>query len=430
MISQVNKIKSIIVSCFLAGCLEMYDFVLFGFMTPMLYKNYFAYMDKDSALLLSYTLFAVGFLFRPIGSIIFGYIGDVYGRKPALILSVSLMGTASLAMCLLPSFAVIGYGACYLIALIRIIQGISVGGEYNGVTIYAVEHSEGKNIGLIGSLVTIGATMGVLLAICVSRLVAHPSLPEYSWRFAFLLGFGLSIIGYFIRKNLRESPEFQKIRNRKSDIPLLTALKIIPVKFIAAILMAATNIANVYYAMVFVPNYLKDQYTFSIGIVITGLVFIFVPIIGYLSDLFGRQKILFLSSLCIAVFNLFFLNLLIYATSLVQILIIATLAGILVASVVSTVNVMVVEIFPPHCRYSCAAFCYSIGAAIFGGTVPMVCTLIKKWFGDFPLYYGIYLCCISMFGVIAVLILQWQKKSNIKNIDAGQKKPRLMCAET
>jgi MHS family proline/betaine transporter-like MFS transporter len=139
------------------------------------------------------TLFATGFLFRPLGALIFGYIGDKYGRKKSLVLSVSLTGAASLGMCLVPSYDLIGVASCYIIVLIRVIQGISVGGEYSGAIIFAVEHFDNKKAGFVGSFIVSGCLCGVLLATLVSSIVKLPYVPEYSWRFAFLLGFFLSI---------------------------------------------------------------------------------------------------------------------------------------------------------------------------------------------------------------------------------------------
>ena len=206
---KINYIpKSVIFSCFLAGGLEMYDFLIFGFLTPVIHKNYLSFLDKDTALVVTYAFFAVGFLFRPLGSIIFGYIGDKYGRKKALVLSVSMMGSASLGLAILPSYDLIGISACYLIVLIRIVQGVSVGGEYSGAILYAIEHINKKNIGFVGGAVLCGCTLGVIGAFLSSKFLQNEQLPEYSWRFAFLIGFGLSIVGYFIRKNLRETPIF------------------------------------------------------------------------------------------------------------------------------------------------------------------------------------------------------------------------------
>ena len=241
--------KKVIVSCFLAGCLEMYDFVLFGFLIKVIHNNYLSFLDKNIATIIAFAFFAVGFIVRPIGALIFGYIGDVLGRKKALVMSVSFMGIASLSMSLLPTYEAIGIVSCYLIVLIRLIQGLSVGGEFSGAIIYAMEHFNKKKAGLVGGIVVGGCIIGVLLAMIVSKIVQNPLLPEYSWRFAFLVGFGLSIIGYFVRSRLLETPEFLSSLKDKAKIPILEGIKNHPKECLGTVVIAAANGINFYFIL-------------------------------------------------------------------------------------------------------------------------------------------------------------------------------------
>ncbi len=404
-----NKLtKSVIASCFLAGCLEMYDFIIFGFLAPVIHKNYLSFLDAKTSLVITYALFAVGFLFRPIGSIIFGYIGDVYGRKPSLVLSVTLMGMASLGMFLLPSYELIGISSCYIIALIRILQGISVGGEYNGAAIYAIEHINKKNIGLVGATVTAGSTLGVLLATFISNALQNPALPSYSWRFAFLIGFGLSIIGYIIRNKLKESPVFQEIAAQKNEIPIIEGIKSHKTEFLAAILASGANNASFYFILIFVPNFLKSKLPFSvdwIGLLMTSIMFVLIPLAGWLSDKIGRTKLVMGACLGMAVYNLVFLKLILLAGGTGYVTMYAIICASMVSLLVGTVNVFVLEIFPARYRFSCASLSYSLGAAIFGGTTPMVLSLIGEYFDNEPLYLGSYVSLISVFGALGGVLI-------------------------
>lgn len=411
-----NKIsKKVMLSCFLAGCLEMYDFVIFAFLAPVIHKNYLSFLDKNTGLIITYMLFAAGFLFRPLGSVIFGHIGDKYGRKKALVLSVTLMGTASLSLSILPRYEDIGIISCFLIALIRITQGLSVGGEYSGAAIYAIEHSSKKNIGLIGSTVLAGTTLGILLANLVSDLLQNPSLPEYSWRFAFLIGFGLSIIGYFIRKYLGESPAFETDKQLKLKVPLLHGIKNYKKQIIACVLLSGANNANYYFALVFVPNYLKTESSNYTGFNSYALAFFMLllePTFGWLSDKWNRNKILIGVCTFLGIYNLFFFDILYHSTSITSAIYIIV-SALLLSILVSTVNIFVLEIFPTNCRYSCGAFSYSLGAALFGGTTPLVCTLITEHIGNKPIYIGIYISLISVFGAIGgMLVLNKNKERN------------------
>jgi MHS family proline/betaine transporter-like MFS transporter len=411
-----NKIsKKVILSCFLAGCLEMYDFVIFAFLAPVIHKNYLSFLDKNTGLIITYMLFAAGFLFRPLGSVIFGHIGDKYGRKKALAISVTLMGIASLSLSILPRYEDIGIISCFLIMLIRIIQGLSVGGEYSGAAIYAIEHSSRDKIGLIGSTVLAGTTLGILLATFISDLLQNPDLPEYSWRFAFLLGFGLSIIGYFIRKYLGESPAFEASNQIKLKVPLLHGIRNFKKEILACVFLSGANNANYYFALVFVPNYLKAEtsnYTGFNSYALAFFMLILEPTFGWLSDRWNRNKILIAVCTLLGIYNLFFFDMLYNSTSVtgtIYIIVSALLLSILVASV----NIFVLEIFPTNCRYSCGAFSYSLGAALFGGTTPLVCTLITEHIGNKPIYIGMYISLISVLGAMGgILILNKNKRQN------------------
>ncbi|NRB10848.1 MAG: MFS transporter [Rickettsiaceae bacterium] len=404
-----NKIPiSVIASCFIAGGLEMYDFLIFGFLASVIHKNYLSFLDKDMALIVTYLFFAVGFFFRPLGSIIFGQIGDRYGRKIALVLSVSCMGIASLTMSLLPSYELIGIAACFIIVLVRIIQGLSVGGEYSGAIIYAMEHIDKKNVGIVGGTVLCGCTLGVILAFIVSKTLQSDSLPSYSWRFAFLLGFGLSIVGYFIRRKLRETPIFQASASLRLKLPLLYGLKKLKIKMLSAVCLAGASNANFYFAMVFIPNYLKGEQlgnTGFSGLFLISLMFCMVPVVGWLCDNISRRNIIALSILMIGLYDLFFLSL-VMNTADSQLVTLYTIFYAMLLSVVLVVsNVLILEVFPVECRFSCGATSYSIGAALFGGTAPVICSLIVKTYEYNVFYIGLYIAFVSLLGLGGALVL-------------------------
>lgn len=411
MSSVLNK--KVIMSCFLAGCLEMYDFVIFGFLTPIIRKNYLSFLDSNQGLIITYLLFAVGYIFRPIGSIIFGYIGDVYGRKKALVVSVSMMGISSLGMCLLPTYASLGLASCYLIAVMRIIQGMSVGGEYNGAMIYAVEHFNNHNLGKVCSLVLAGSSLGVLLATFVSKLLQNPLLPEYAWRFAFLLGFGLSIIGYFIRKKLTETPLFKKVKNNKVDIPLFYGLKNLRLEFLTSLLLSAANNTLFYYFLIFIPNYINSyglQLNYNNLMMIT-ILFICVPCFGYISDKIGRINMLLFICPVLGLYSYFILPIILNSNSYL-ILLHTSCIAILMASLVATVNIIVLEVFPTKCRFSCGSVSYSIGAAI-GGVTPFICSLIIEYFTHNTWLLGGYILFVVSLGWMITILLY--KKQSISN---------------
>lgn len=416
-----NLPKKVIISCFLAACLEMYDFALFGFFTEIFHKNYLSFLDEANALIITYALFAVGFIFRPIGSIIFGHIGDIHGRKKALIASVTIMGTASLGMCLLPSYAMVGILSCYMIAFFRILQGISVGGEYSGALIYAIEHFDKKKTGIIGGIVISGCITGALIATLVSKIVSMPSLPDYSWRFAFLLGSGLSLIGYFIRKNLVETPEFNLYSStgNRSKIPLLEGIKNYPLESIGSVFTAAANGVNFYFILVFLPRYINGITSLSIDyypLITTIILILLSPAFAYLSDKVDRRKLIQNGLLILAVYSFVGLQIVKLYPSYISALVFFIVHAIIYSTQAATVNIFIIEIFPPKYRYSCSSFCYSIGLGVIGGSSPLVATIIIENFKeDANLYISCYMALICFIGYLSTKIVSLKNKLVINN---------------
>jgi MHS family proline/betaine transporter-like MFS transporter len=412
-----NLSRKVVSSCFLAACLEMYDFSIFGFFTSLLQKNYLNFLSESDGIIITYALFAVGFLFRPLGSIIFGYIGDVYGRKKALILSVTLMGCASLGMFLLPSYEAIGIASCYLIAFFRILQGVSVGGEYSGAIIYAVEHFNKKQAGIVGGLIICGCISGVLLATLVSKVLQISVFPAYSWRFAFLLGFTLSFVGYFIRKNLLETPEFIKLKNNRSKVPLIEGLIKFPLASVGAVFAAAANGINFYFILVFLPKYINNITNLKIDyypIVTTGILIILSPIFGYLSDRISRIKLISYGLFWVAIYSFAGLQLVALYPSSLSALLFFIGHAIIYSTQAATVNIYIVEMFPTQYRFSCASFCYSIGMGVIGGTSPLVATMILESFPNHSnIAIGLYMAFVCFIGFVSVLASA--KSNNLQN---------------
>ncbi len=411
---KISITKQIILSCFLASTLEIYDFVIFGFLSVAIYENYLSFLDEQTSLLITFVLFAIGFVFRPMGSLIFGYIGDKYGRKKALVMSISIMGSCSLMMFMLPTYTTIGIVSCYIIALIRVIQGISVGGEFTGAIIFTMEHVQKQNRGMAIGILSAGGACGVLLASFISKVLQHPVLPEYSWRFAFLLGFALAVVGYFIRRKLDDTKEFNDIKEKKAKIPLLEGFKNYKIESISTILVAAANGTTFYFGAVFLPNHLNnvriDQNYGYISLLISLTMFLSLPVFGYISDKFNRQSYLIITSMLMSLVGLFFINLITFADSAISVSFLAIIYTLFASMMIGAINIYAAEIFPVRVRMSCMSLFYSIGMGVIGGTVPMVATYITSNFDNAEYILGIYIFVICLMASISVMWVCYKQK--------------------
>ena len=206
--STSGKIK-VLGSCTLGTALEFYDFALYGAIASNLSHLFFPADNPLISLILSYGVFAISFIARPLGSIVFGKIGDKFGRKKAFGLSILYMSLPTVLIGCLPVYDSIGVMAPLLLILLRLMQGICTGGEFNGAYIYALEHYPNRG-GFTGSIISTSVVFGMLLALIAVTIINKPGMPEWAWRIPFLFGGVIGFFGYYIRNKLGETPEFQE----------------------------------------------------------------------------------------------------------------------------------------------------------------------------------------------------------------------------
>jgi MHS family proline/betaine transporter-like MFS transporter len=405
--------KSLIVSCFIAGMTEMYDFVIFGLLASLIHKKYLGFVTGDSSLFITYALFSVGFICRPIGAIIFGYMGDIYGRKTAVVTSITTMGMASLGMFLMPSYESVGIASCYMIAVARIMQGLSVGGEMTGGVVYAIEHFDKNRSGFAGSFVIGGCLSGILLATLIANIVKMDSMPDYAWRFAFLFGFIMSLVGFFIRQRLTETPEFENMEKRTTKFPLLTGLKKNKLEALTTILIGASTGTNIYFAIVFIPSYLKKVTGLELSYVSSITMFVMAvlsPFFGWVSDFMSRGKLIMVGAALSSAYALIMLPMIVANPTVLTICVVIAVHSAIYSIQDGTVCVFSAEIFPPKYRYSCAAFCQSIGIGVIGGASPMIATLITENFADPNFILGLYVFTVTLLAGIGVALVMLKKQ--------------------
>jgi len=401
-------IKSLVAGC-IGNLLEWYDFALYGFFAPVIAKLFFPSENHITALLATFGVFAIGFLMRPVGSVIFGIIGDRVGRKRALEISVIMMAIPTTLVGVLPTAAHIGIAAPILLTVLRMIQGISVGGEFTGSVSFVVEHAPRNRRGFFSSWTIFTLLAGILLGSAISSLITNV-LPEediisWGWRIPFLLGIVLGIFGLYLRTGLEESPTFKILKEsgQISKNPVKEAFR----DHWRAILtvFGATCVGSINFYMIFVymTTFLSGQTNvplseaLDINTISMVVLCVLTPVFGFVSDKIGRKPLLITGCLIIAVFAFPMFVVLTKGHAFYDLL--AQLVFALGLSMIfGPFGAVVVELFPTKIRMSAISIGYNTGFAVFGGTAPLIATFLIKETGNklAPSYYLVMAAIVSL----------------------------------
>ena len=378
-----ESVRRVALASMVGTSIEWYNFFIFGTASALVFgRLFFPTFSELAGTLAAFASFAVGFVARPVGGLVFGHIGDRSGRKTTLVLTLTMMGLATFAMGLMPSYAAIGVWAPILMVLLRFVQGMAVGGEWGGAVLMATEHSGGERRGFFGSFAQMGSAVGGLMSTGIFLLMQQ--LPEedfvsWGWRVPFLFSIVLVLVGLFIRLRIMESPVFAQMKEarRVVKVPVVELLR---TESRNVLLAAGLYLAHgvLFYAMtVYTLAYTTSVYglaqnTYLIGVTAAGAVqLITIPFLGALSDKLGRRAVIMFGTLFIVAFAVP-LNFMI--TSQVPMLAwLAVIIGICVGhnAVYAPTAALYSEMFPAHVRYSGTSLGYQLGGAI-AGFVPLI----------------------------------------------------------
>lgn len=390
--------------------LEWYDFTVYGFLAPILGRIFFPSTDRLTSLLSAFAVLAVGYAARPIGSVIFGHIGDRFGRKPALMASVVIMGVGSVSIALLPSPARIGVTASVLLVVIRVVQGISVAGEYTASGILIVEEAKEGSRGFVGSWVAFAMMLGCVLGSAVPALMAtllsNAQMAAWGWRVAFLIGGAVAASSAVLRLHLEESPVIEG-QSEPIRTPVLTAIKDYWALIIQMIVLLIPTAVIYFMIFVYAASYLTDDMGFSsaqaLDISTVNLVAIAVIalLVGRMSDRFGpRAVFLFgaVGTLALAIP----LWMLMHQDNLA-----AVFVGQLGFAAFNAIGwalsiTVLTQIAPARYRCSVVALGYNACMALFGGTTPLIATYLVSRTGDdlTPALYVMVATALSLLVIV------------------------------
>lgn len=411
--------SSLVVASSIGTILEWYDFTLYAYLAPIISMNFFPNGNSITSVMLVYSVFAIGFIVRPIGAMIFGHFGDRIGRKKVLVFSIVMMASATFLIGILPTYAHIGLAAPALLILLRIFQGISIGGETIGAGLLVIESTPPHKRGFATALVWASSGIGILLSSIVISIItwifSQQELSDWAWRVPFVLGATTGIMGYYLRKNISESSVFRATLDKKEifKIPLFEAIRTFKKELLITICLYSLCAITTYLLFVFMPMYVSTNFgiplqqamvmnTLAMACMVVG-----VPIVGRYSDLLGNRNVLMISTTAFIILS-YPLYLLISTGSLLNLGIAQLVFSVLTAGFQGPITSTVLEMFPSNVRYSGAAFGYNISYSLFGGTAPIVAVyLVSKLENSLaPSFYlisGAIVAFISILGIKQVI---------------------------
>ena len=394
--------------------IEWYDFFLFGVVTPLVFnKLFFPNFDPIVGTMLAYTTFFVGFISRPIGGIIFGHYGDRIGRKTVLVLTLLIMGVATFLIGLLPTYASVGIWAPIMLLVLRVFQGIGIGGEWGGAVLMAVEHSPTGRRGFYGSWPQIGVPAGLLLSAGMVYVLSY--LPEadflaWGWRIAFLISAVLVAVGLYIRLKIVETPAFTRVQATKkvAPVPVVELFRSHGKNTLLG--LGARYIEGVTFNIfgVFIVGYLANtlglpRQTALAGVMISAAIMIvMLPIYGNLSDKIGRRKMFGFAGILIGLLSFPAFWLMQTKEPLLVWLAIAVPFALVYPAVYGPQAALFSELFDTRVRYTGISFVYQFSGIFASGLTPIIATALLPMGGGQPWLICLYVLFVSLVSALSV----------------------------
>jgi len=407
--------RRVIVASLVGTSLEWYDFFLYGTASALVFnKLFFPNFDPAVGTLLAFATYAVGFIARPLGGIVFGHFGDRVGRKQVLVVTLLIMGIATFLIGLLPTYATIGVAAPILLVALRFVQGLGLGGEWGGAVLMSLEHGARDRRGLNASWPQIGVPVGNLLAAGVLALLnvvlSEEAFLSWGWRVAFLLSGALVIVGLWIRVTIAESPLFAEVEQAgaKARMPLVEVLRQHPKELLIAMgARLGTDVAFytfTLYILTFITTNLGLPRGVGLNAVLIGSAFqlALIPFFGRLSDRVGRRPVYAAGAVSAALWAFVFFPLL--STRSTTVIVLATIVALAThAAMYGPQAAFIAELFSTKLRYSGASMGYQIAGVLGGGIAPLVSIALVSATGT-PFAVSFYVLAMVALTLVALAV--------------------------
>ncbi|MGE0215236.1 MFS transporter [Mycolicibacterium sp.] len=399
----------------IGNTVEWFDFAIYSFLATYIADRFFPPGDDTAALLNTFAIFAAAFFMRPLGGFFFGPLGDRIGRQRVLALVILLMSASTLAIGLVPSYASIGVLAPLLLLFLRCLQGFSAGGEYGSGACFLAEYASDRHRGFVVSFlvwsVVVGFLLGSLTVTGLEALLPENAMNDYGWRIPFLIAGVLGVVGLYIRLRLRDTPEFESLRDagEVSSSPLKEAVTTSWRPILQIIGLVVVHNVGFYVVYTFLPSYFTKTLEFTktdafLSITVASLIgIVLIPPLGALSDRIGRKPLLLAGSIGFAVFA-YPLFLLLNTGSLAAAIIAHAALSAIESVFVSASLAAGAELFATRVRSSGYSIGYNVSVAVFGGTAPYVATwLVARTGNDLaPAFYVIAAAIVTLLTVLTM----------------------------
>lgn len=392
----LNRARRAALGSFAGAVVDWYDFLLYGITAALVFnREFFPQVSPAMGTLAAFATFGVGFLFRPLGGVIFGHFGDLLGRKRMLMLTVWMMGIATALIGILPSFAAIGWWAPVLLVLLRAIQGFAVGGEWGGAALLSVESAPENKKAFYSSGVQVGYGVGLLLSTGLVSLISYLTTDEqflsWGWRIPFLFSIVLVLGALWVRNGMEESAEFEQLKQQapeeKKRLPVMEALARHPGAFLKIIALRLCELLTMYIVTAFALNYstqnlgLPRELFLNIGLLVGGISCLTIPCFAWLADRFGRRRI-YITGALIGTLSAFPFFMALESQSIFWIVFFSImLANIAHDMVVCVQQPMFTGMFGAGYRYSGAGVGYQVASVVGGGFTPFIAAALVTFSG-------------------------------------------------